>query len=295
MTRILFQRYPRLRGRVPFEALVDLPTPVEEHRGVWVKRDDLAGGGELRKLEFFRPARDLLAWGPEGSDWLRALARRRKARFVTYPQRRTEHSRCNAPHIPGDHCRDPLTFGLRMLLELPRVVGGGTALAPPGGSDPVTTLGFVNAALELAGQAARGECPLPDAVFVPLATCGAAAGLALGFGLAGLDVAVHAVRVAAPVAARARNLFALATQCAWLLDERPRLCRVAVERDFYGGSGTVTPEGRAAREFFRPLDLDLCHDAKAAACLLARRPLFRTPLLWLASGTAGGGSAARIS
>ncbi len=273
MPRPLFERYPGLRDRVPFEALIDLPSPLEPHRGVWVKRDDRVGGGALRKMEFFRSEGDLLAWGEEGSSWLEALARRRQTRFITWPGR----SRRRVHPLPGVRCRDLLTFGVRMLAELPRLAGGSTTLAPFEGSDPVTTLGFVNAAFELAGQAQRGEGPVPDAVFVPMESGGMAAGLALGFGLAGLDVAVHAVRVASPLVARLRNLRALAFQCAWLLEERPRLSKVALERDcrrFASGA----PE---AREFFRPLDLDTARAARVAACLMARRDYYRTPVLWI--------------
>ncbi len=137
---------------------------------------------------------------------------------------------------------------------------------------------------ELAGQVARGECPAPDAVFVPLGTCGTAAGLALGFALAGLDVTLHAVRVTTPLMANLRRLEAPAVRAAWLLETSPRLSRVVLEDGFYGGYGVPIPAGREAQDFFRPLDLDSTYSAKAAACLLARRPLYRTPLLWLTYG-----------
>ncbi len=282
--RPIFERCPKLRDRVPFEAICDLPTPVTEHRGVWVKRDDRIGGGKFRKLEFFKPEGRLLAWGSEGSNWLRALARHRKARFLTWPQHHNEHSLRNVAHIPGDRPRDYLTFGLRLLMESPRILGGHVTLAPIGGTDPVTTLGFVNAALEFAGQVARGECPRPDAVFVPLGTCGTAAGLALGFALAGLDVVLHAVRITTPLWARRRNIHGLAAQAAFLMDERPQMARLVVETGFYDGYGIATAAGRAAQAYFRPLDLDMSYTAKAAACLLARRDQYQTPLLWLTYG-----------
>jgi D-cysteine desulfhydrase len=267
--RLLFDRYPRVRDRVPFEPMVALPTPVVEHRGVWVKRDDRIGGNRYRKLEFYRPEGELLAWGPEGSPWLGALARHRRARVLTYSPR-----------------RNGFPFFLRLLAEMPRVLGGTVTLVPPGGSEPGSTLGFVNAALELAGQVARGECPKPDAVFVPLGTGGTTAGLALGFALAGLDVAVHAVRIGRGAWGRLRRVYGLVAQASWILDERPRTARLVLEKGFNGGYGAPLPEGRAAREFFRPLDLDAPHAAKAAACLLARRGAYRTPLLWLTGAAA---------
>lgn len=294
--RPLFERFPRVRERVRFEPLVSLPTPVTEHRGVWVKRDDLIGGGKYRKLEFYHPPGDLLAWGPEGSNWLRALVRvKPKVRVYTYPQHHNEDSRRNVPHIPARRSCDHLHFGLRMLAELPRVLGGGTSLIPLGGSTPESTLGFVNAALELAGQVERGECPRPDALFVALGTCGMAAGLALGLGLADLDIPIHAVRVGLPISANLRNIWGLASQAAWLLDLRPRLARIILEREFFGGYGVPIPPARAAREFFHPMTLDSSYTAKAAACLLARRPAYRTPLLWLSYGQSVEKSAPRFS
>ena len=283
--RPIFERFPRVRDRVRFEPLVELPTPVTEHRGIWVKRDDRIGGGKYRKLEFYHPPGDLVAWGPEGSNWLRAVARvKRQVRIYTYPQHHNPHSLLNVPHIPAKRCRDYLEWGVRMLGELPRVVGGRTTLVPLGGSTPETTLGFVNAALELAGQVERKECPRPDAVFVPLGTCGTVAGLALGFRLAGLDVPIHAVRVGVPMTARLRNVWGLASQAAWLLDARPALTRIVLERGYYRGYGVPIPEGTEAQDFFHPLDLDETYSAKAAACLLARRPAYRTPFFWLTYG-----------
>lgn len=284
--RPIFERYPKLQDRVRFKALAALPTPVEEFRGIWLKRDDLIGGGKIRKLEFYHPQGPLLAVGAEGSNWLRALAHHRPgARIHTWPQEHNEHSRRNVPYIPGTRHRDEVFFGLRLLGELPRILGGTLTLAPVGGSDPVTTLGFVNAAFELAAQVRAGLLPKPDAIFVPLGTCGTAAGLALGLALAGLeDVVLHAVRITGALFANLRNVQRLVRPAAFLLDEAPRTCRLVLERDFYGGYGRPTPAAREAQRYFAPLDLDTSYSAKAAACLLACRTSCRSPLLWLTYG-----------
>jgi hypothetical protein len=108
--------------------------------------------------------------------------------------------------------------------------------------------------------------------------------LALGFALAGLEVTLHVVRVASAVTANLRHVRGLASQCAWLLDEVPRLSRIILERGFYGGYAAPIPAGPSAQEFFRPLDLDTSYSAKAAACLLARRSRYRAPFLWLTYG-----------
>lgn len=283
--RPIFDRFPKLRGRVRFEPLFgDAPTPVGEIAGVVVKRDDLVGGGKIRKLEFFHPARPLLAVGSEGSNWLRALARRRpQTRFLTWPQHHNPHSRRNVAAIPGTRHPDEFLFGLSVLAELPRVLGGNLDWAPIGGSCAETTLGWVNAGLELAGQVERGETPRPDAVFVPLGTCGTAAGLALGFALAGLDTALHAVRITMPFYARRRRLDALAGAAARILEVPATLGRVLIETEFYGGYAVPTPASKAAQAAFAPLDLDSSYAAKAAAACLARKSGYRRPLLWLTS------------
>jgi D-cysteine desulfhydrase len=281
--RLIFERYPQLRDRARFEAIARLPTPVVEHRGVWVKRDDLIGGGKTRKLEFFHPEGPLTAVGAEGSNWLRALAARRKdVRILTWPQAHNAASRHNLPLFPQRRHADHFLFALRALAELPRVLGGTSTLVPIGGSDPVTTLGWVNAAFELAEQVRRGDCPAPDAIFVALGTCGTSAGLALGLALAGLRARLHAVRIAGPWTANRRNLEGILSQTAWLMDEAPREADLVIERGFVGRAyGATTPECAAARAWFAPLELDDSYTAKAAACLLARRADYRTPLLWL--------------
>lgn len=58
----------------------------------------------------------------------------------------------------------------------------------PGGSSPLSVLGHVEAAMELARQIEGGSCALdryPDYVFLPIGTGGTAMGLALGFYLLG--------------------------------------------------------------------------------------------------------------
>ena len=282
--RPLFERFPAVRDRVPFEPLADLPTPVVVHRGTWVKCDNVIGGGKIRKLEFYRPSKEILAVGMEGSNWLRALALHRKARFVTIPQHHNDHSRRNVSHIPARRCRNFLELAIRLIPEIPGYIDGTVGLAPHGGSDPVTTLGYVNAAFELAEQVERGECPRPDAIFVPLGTCGTAAGLALGFGLLDWDLKVHAVRIAPGVMANRSRLWGLACQAAWLLDTYPNLAPVIVEKGFFGGYAVPTPEGKSAQKYFSPMDLHTSYSSKAAACLLARKSLYKAPLFWLTYG-----------
>jgi D-cysteine desulfhydrase len=107
----------------------------------------------------------------------------------------------------------------------------------------VALLGHVNAGLELAAQIESGECEKPDLVHVPFGTGGTAAGLALGFRLASLDVPVVAVRVVPRLLANRRRLRALADATARLIERhtaerlpRVRAADILVEHRFYGGA-----------------------------------------------------------
>ena len=64
-TPVLFETYPKLKGKIPWISLGNFPTPVEKLNklgkkiGVenfYIKRDDLSsniyGGNKIRKLEF---------------------------------------------------------------------------------------------------------------------------------------------------------------------------------------------------------------------------------------------------
>src|SRR5690606_38123290 len=82
---------------------------------------------------------------------------------------------------------------------------------------------------ELAAQVASGGLPAPDTVFVPLGTCGTAAGLIAGLKIAGLPSRVVAVRVADPVSANATVLRYLAQDAADFLHRTdPAVPRVRI-------------------------------------------------------------------
>ena len=67
-----------------------------------------------------------------------------------------------------------------------------------GATNPLGTAGYVAAGLELAEQIAQGEMPVPDRVFVAAGTSGTAAGLAVGFRIAGLSTRIVAVSTFGP-------------------------------------------------------------------------------------------------
>lgn len=68
-------------------------------------------------------------------------------------------------------------------------------LIPTGGSNAIGAIGFVEAAFELREQIKAGLMPEPDFIYLPIGSCGTAAGLLLGLQASGLKSKVVAVGV----------------------------------------------------------------------------------------------------
>jgi D-cysteine desulfhydrase len=164
---------------------------------------------------------------------------------------------------------------------------------PMGGSSPLGTLGHVNAALELERQIIDGALPLPARVVVPLGTGGTAAGLALGFAIAGLRIAVIAARIGPRIGANRRRVLGLIRSTAALIERATGRAMPAVRReavrvvhDVYGGAyGRALPAGERAADqlmVWRGLALDATYSAKAFAAAIAPHPQDEDPtLFWL--------------
>ncbi len=222
----LFEAYPQLAEKCPRLPLAELPTPVQPLSrlgavlGVelFIKRDDLAssryGGNKVRKLEFIladaqrRGVRTIMTFGRAGTNHGVATA--------VFATPLNIHTICLVLPQPNTAAvRQNLLLMLANGAELHqfasknRLVAGAVWQAvkrtavdrhPPlileaGGSTPLGTLGYVNAAFELRQQIAAGECPEPDVIYVAAGTLGTAVGLILGCKLAGLKSRVVPVRV----------------------------------------------------------------------------------------------------
>jgi D-cysteine desulfhydrase len=183
--------------------------------GSLVLREDLAGtdlgGGKLRKLEWLlahNRSGDILTLGPAGGLHLLSatvIGRQQGLRVhaVAWPQRwlPLAEAQLRAVHAHAEMVW-PARSQAHALARLARVwatvrvqSGEPPTTWGPGGSDAAGTLGWVQAGLELAERAAAGEFLLPCRVVVAHGSGGTAAGLRLGFGLAGAAVEVHAVDV----------------------------------------------------------------------------------------------------
>jgi D-cysteine desulfhydrase len=144
-------------------------------------------------------------------------------------------------------------------------------LVPMGGSNVVGSLGYVDAARELAEQVKRKELPEPDVIVVTCGSGGTAAGLAAGLALEKMKTRVVGVVVASPawfVAFYTYRLLRAVYARAGGRDARALRGRLElVTSELGAGYGEPTDAGRAAMETAREhgLALDLTYTAKCFA------------------------------
>lgn len=307
----LFDKFPSLQKKLPRLLLGDFPTPVEHSPllskslgcNLYIKRDDRSGhpygGNKVRKLEFLLA--DLKARGKNAGITIGGLGSHHVLATALYGKK--EGIKIGAALFPQpltEHALDTLslTLGSGALVQaVPLIPLVPIAVAslyaelrakdkevgfiPPGGSSALGTLGYVNAALELALQVEKGLLPRPDLVVAPLGSNGTIAGLALGFRLAGLPCTVWGVRVVDRIAANSLLTLRLASATAQLLKKNgandPRLTipwDVKIIQDQFGkGYAYPTEAALAAKEEAAAagLSLETTYTAKTFAALFAHK------------------------
>ena len=301
----LLRRFPAL-ATLPRASLGRFPSPVQHvdiaGRALCLKRDDLnsdvIGGNKLRGAEWIlgavRRGDRVVTVGPRGSSHALTMTRcasRLGARVTVARWNQTMNEAARRVSALLESEADVVDA---LVVPAAYAVAGwyrarGARWIPAGGATPLAILGHVNAALELAEQVAQGECPAPERVVVPLGTGGTAAGLALGFRIAGLQARVVAVRVVPRIVGRAGRVVRLANAAAGLIEARtgaqvPRvhLDHFSVEDAFYGG-GYGRPLSQALPDAgLRDAGvlLDDTYSRKAFAAALALSASHRT-LFWL--------------
>ncbi len=273
------------------------PTPVERldtlstsHTTLWVKRDDLThpvyGGNKVRKLEKIlaaaraRGKRRLVTIGAAGSHHVLACAvHGARAGFaveaVLIPQRRTEHVVENLrADLACGATLGPVRWQAAVPLAVLVRVKSDTCVIPMGGSTVTGTMGYVDAARELAAQVRAGVMPEPDWIVVTVGSGGTAAGLAAGLALEGMTSRVLGVMVASPrpvVGAMTRYLARAAYRRAGGSNPRAVRGRLVLTGRYLGrGYGEATSAGDRAIERARDvgLGLDDTYTAKTFAAAL---------------------------
>jgi len=316
----LHDRFPGLT--LEHRVLGSGPTPVRRFDGVdgldgvdlWLKDesgygDGGWGGNKVRKLEWIIPAahrrgvRSLFTVGGIGTHWGLACAlygREHGLRtilgLVDQPvddHVRGQLTRLEASGAELHRYRTPTRLRAAGPWLLLRGASDGRLpwYLPAGGSNPFGTLGYVDAALELAGQVADGVLPEPATVVVPIGSGGTVAGLTLGLRLAGLRSRVlgvvvnDAFRLDAPVIAR------LANRTARLLEQHgadglPTITATDLDTraDWLGATyGDPTPASTrmVAAAARAGLDLEPVYTGKALAAVADLAADLPGPVLWL--------------
>lgn len=303
----LLRRFPALAS-LPRVRFGTFPTPVQQIAGdggrvLLLKRDDIGGavigGNKVRALEWLlgdvRAGERVVTVGARGSTHALSTALLGKTLGARVMVVRWNQEMNPAARVVDTRLRAAArVVDARFVAAAYAVAGAERALGarwiPAGGVAPRALLGHVNAGLELAEQVERAECPLPDAIYVPLGTGGTAAGIALGLRVAGLRVPLVAVRVVPAIVARAGRVVRLAARCASLIERvtGQRLPRVApgdirVEHRYYAGAyGRPLPMAAgAAEEAARRHGVVLDDTYSRKAFVAANASGARRPLVWL--------------
>jgi D-cysteine desulfhydrase len=216
--------------------------------------------------------------------------------LVLAPQPETGHVRAQLARLRASGAELHFARGLAtsyllaawLMASRIRPAGGTPYPIPPGGSNALGALGYVEAALELADQVAREELPEPSHVVVPLGSGGTAAGLLAGLRLAALRSRLVCVLVSDVAPMGPRRVARLAGRALAMLRRHgveangpdPSPADLDVEHGWLGaGYGRATPEGERAADLLRDregVELDPVYTCKAVAamCELNRRGAF---------------------
>ncbi|MFF0066553.1 pyridoxal-phosphate dependent enzyme [Streptomyces sp. NPDC005279] len=308
---LLHRRFPHLVTSLPYVQLGDRPTPVRELTGLahgvslWCKDESGFGSGgwggnKIRKLEWILPdvqrrgTPTILTVGGLGTNWGLATALYAREQglataLALIDQPVDDHVRAQLDRLRRSGATlhftrtKNRTIAAAPWLFLRHATGRRLPyFLPAGGSAPVGTLGYVEAALELAAQVADGALPEPSHVVTALGSGGTAAGLALGLRLAGLRrTRVVGVVVNHTLRLDAQAVVALARKTERLLRRRGanlppiRITPddVTTVRDWLGpGYGHATPQAVEAQRLAADrahMELEPVYTAKALAALLA--------------------------
>lgn len=292
----------------PRTRLANLPTPLEPMQNlsaqldadIWVKRDDLTGlalgGNKVRKLEFLlgdaisSGCDAVVTFGALQSNHARQTAAAcAKAELACYLILTESVPRTDALYTTGGNLLLDELFGAEIHICDTTDAAIGESIAaveetlasrsqtgrwiPPGGSEPIGALGYVNAGVELGQQIADAGINVTDLYFAS-ATAGTQTGLIIGLGLVGLDIDVNGVAVYQSAEATTEAVTLLAAETAGLIGaDQPHADAINVISGHMGeGYGVPTDQMRDALSVFATtegLPLDPVYSGKAAGAMIS--------------------------
>jgi D-cysteine desulfhydrase len=277
-----------------FHIKLDLPSPTRaletlDNRELWVKDEGrihpLYGGNKPRKLQHLledalkRRARHLVTVGVVGSHHVLATGILGRAAglsttAILLPRPASYHAEQTTKQaiLAGVELLSLKSFG-----DYPRIVGSliksGGYFVPPGGSNALGALGYLDALLELESQIKAGELPEPDFIFVALGSGGTAAGLLAGLAASTLRSRLVAVPILKlPFPRRlVETLAAAALRLSGRLVPRDLSRHLMIDSRWIGaGYGETTVAGEEAIKTAQSygLQLESTYTAKAFAAAL---------------------------
>lgn len=297
------------RGPTPVRRL-DTEPGFTDLPQTWVKDESTYGergwgGNKVRKLEWILPeaarrgTRTLFTVGGIGTHWGLAAAlygAEQGLRVVLglVDQPVDDHVREQVARLVASGAIiHRFTDQRRLRLAAPLLIGRYRAwYLPAGGSNPIGTIGYVEAALELADQVVRGEVPEPGTVVVPLGSGGTTAGLVLGLRMAGLGSRVLGVVVNDTFPLDGPVIAGLANKTLALLKTRGAPISMAgikpeeldLRTDWLGRTyGDPTPESLAevAAASQIGMQIEPVYTGKSLAAIRAVGHTLPGPILWL--------------
>lgn len=261
------------------------------------------GGNKVRKLEWIIPEAKrrgkgtLFTVGGIGTHWGLACALYGREHGLStvlglVDQPVDDHVRAQLARLQASGAelhRYPST--LRLKLAAPWLLRHRPWYLPAGGSNAFGALGYVETALEIAGQVAAGELPEPGTMVVPVGSGGTVAGLALGLRLAGLSTKVFGVVVNDMIRLDAATIARLAGRTTRLLTERgasgvPTLeaADLTMRADWLGttyGDPTPASVAEVGRASAAGMELEPVYTGKSLAALRDLGSQLPGPVLWM--------------
>ncbi len=260
----LFEKYPKLKEKLPYISLCDLPTPllhlnrIGDQLGInhlYLKQDGLTskhyGGNKIRKLEFLlgeakqKGYKKVMTYGYSGSNHATATAIHAnvlgmKSISMLVSQKNADYVRKNlllsyAGNAEIHHYKNRKERARgEKLQKLKHLVLDQKPVytIPLGGSSPPGIAGFVNAAFELKSQVDKNLMPEPDLIYIALGSAGTAVGLFMGIRLLGLKTGIVPVRVIEPeITGEERIRSAFDDTIAFLHEHDPSIPLLAFSKD----------------------------------------------------------------
>jgi D-cysteine desulfhydrase len=303
-TPFLFRELPNLKQSIPWIKLLPSSTPVKQMKNMqdkleienlWIKKDGLTfpdyGGNKPRKLEFIlgdaieKGYTEVLSTGGIGSNYCIANAAScRKvglqpiAVLVDQPINQfVKNNLLLHLHFGTNLIYAKKRSRIKWIKMIKSLIDRNIYfMLTPGGSVPLGTLGFVNAAFELKDQIENNELPDSDFIFLPCGSAGTVAGLALGLKLAELKSKIVSIKVSTFTDDNGVLNLAEATK-KYLQEFDPTIPDVKIdniifEDNFLGeGYGIPTQEGLKAIKIIKEqenINLETTYTGKTLAALL---------------------------